>query len=265
MKIFTTAAVALMASSAVSYAATFDFATDADNFFTKNGYEGTFDQVYAVGGDADLNGTDGDDAAFAGTAGGNTVGGIEVNAIAALHPAPEGDDTQEPLLLDPFMDSSSNGSDDVAGLGVCRTGLYSTTGISNCSTGFGSSTDDDNLVFPELLALSFSDPVFLTELVIRDAGHDLENGSILAGSDALPDDEGHPGYLTLIVSGGFVQGLGQLGFSDFFYFTSVGSELGQEIYLSSVTVNPIPLPAAGWLLIGGLGGLAAMKRRKKAA
>jgi hypothetical protein len=31
-----------------------------------------------------------------------------------------------------------------------------------------------------------------------------------------------------------------------------------------VIVAPVPLPAAGWLLIGGLGGLAAMKRRKKA-
>ncbi len=27
--------------------------------------------------------------------------------------------------------------------------------------------------------------------------------------------------------------------------------------------NPIPLPAAGWMLLAGIGGLAAMKRRKK--
>lgn len=29
------------------------------------------------------------------------------------------------------------------------------------------------------------------------------------------------------------------------------------------TVAPIPLPAAGWLLLGGLGGLAAMRRKKR--
>lgn len=31
-----------------------------------------------------------------------------------------------------------------------------------------------------------------------------------------------------------------------------------------VPVNPVPLPAAGWMLLAGLGGIAAMKRRKKA-
>jgi hypothetical protein len=31
------------------------------------------------------------------------------------------------------------------------------------------------------------------------------------------------------------------------------------------TVAPIPLPAAGWMLLAGIGGLAAMRRRRKAA
>ena len=32
----------------------------------------------------------------------------------------------------------------------------------------------------------------------------------------------------------------------------------------SAPLSPVPLPAAGWLLIAGLGGIAAMKRRTKA-
>ena len=42
---------------------------------------------------------------------------------------------------------------------------------------------------------------------------------------------------------------------------------GSEFKIKAIhfeEVNPIPLPAAGWMLLAGLGGLAAMKRRKKA-
>lgn len=39
----------------------------------------------------------------------------------------------------------------------------------------------------------------------------------------------------------------------------------QRQIVASFTVSPIPLPAAGWLLLGGLGGLAALRRKKKAS
>ena len=39
---------------------------------------------------------------------------------------------------------------------------------------------------------------------------------------------------------------------------------GPDSYISAIAASPVPLPAAGFLLLGGLGGLAAMKRRKKA-
>lgn len=35
--------------------------------------------------------------------------------------------------------------------------------------------------------------------------------------------------------------------------------------VSKVSIAPVPLPAGGLMLLGGLGGLAALRRRKKAA
>lgn len=59
------ATAALVTLGAGAQAATWDFVADADAFYAANGYEGTFDQVYGVGGDSDNTGPAGGDAANA--------------------------------------------------------------------------------------------------------------------------------------------------------------------------------------------------------
>lgn len=43
------------------------------------------------------------------------------------------------------------------------------------------------------------------------------------------------------------------------------SVLRASFTANPITVDPVPLPAAGWMLLAGLGGLAAMRRRKNQA
>lgn len=82
----------------------------------------------------------------------------------------------------------------------------------------------------------------------------LAFGSIVAGS--LSWDTGVP---TQVGFGG--GGLATISFGE-----GIGLFLGNTVTTSaSVTldVTPVPLPAAGWTLLAGLGAIAAMKRRKK--
>jgi hypothetical protein len=59
---------------------------------------------------------------------------------------------------------------------------------------------------------------------------------------------------------GYVISLNDLGLD---IFKAVWSAAGDaNARLDDLVVSEVPLPAAGWLLLGGLGGLAAMRRRR---
>ena len=176
MKFLKTAAVAatLAVFATGAQAATYDFAADADAFATEYGFEGSFDQVYNS------------PVFFPLLHGDNTDGGLTVNASTVEGgPHPESH---------PFMDSNT------AGLGVCKSGFGVVSGfdplVSNCN---GSS--DDNLLWPEILVLTFSDPTSLTGLLIRDAGH-----ALITADYAIDIFDGSSWH-TLAASLGVVQGL----------------------------------------------------------
>lgn len=51
----------------------------------------------------------------------------------------------------------------------------------------------------------------------------------------------------------------------FDFFLTEEESANRAILVGTYSVSEIPLPAAGWMLIAGLGGLVAMKRRRKQA
>jgi hypothetical protein len=217
-------------------AATFDFAAMADNFFANNTattasgatkkYEADFAQLQASTTGSQL-----------------SSGGVTITNASGSYPYGS---------AHAFFDSSN------AGLGVCHSG-YTTRAsslggnVSNCSTNFGGATSDDNLTISETLFLTFDKVVKFTDLVIRDANHNLitANSAIFIGGvgfDAV---------------GGVVQGLSALLASNSFTFATNARGVPQ-IYLTSASVSAVPLPAAGLLLLGGLAGLGVAGRRRKA-
>ncbi len=74
---------------------------------------------------------------------------------------------------------------------------------------------------------------------------------------------GVPKGVWTVVSQNFVVSTAGI-YSLFFDGASQSDSIGGFVDGIEINVEPVPLPAAGFLLIGALGGLAAMRRRKKA-
>ncbi|MCB1312563.1 MAG: VPLPA-CTERM sorting domain-containing protein, partial [Sedimentitalea sp.] len=51
----------------------------------------------------------------------------------------------------------------------------------------------------------------------------------------------------------------------FEYIPVAGSSTVNQFYIGAATVAPVPVPAAGLLLLTALGGLGVARRRRKAA
>ncbi|MEM9707518.1 MAG: VPLPA-CTERM sorting domain-containing protein [Pseudomonadota bacterium] len=65
---------------------------------------------------------------------------------------------------------------------------------------------------------------------------------------------------------GFVHTIGDHGLNTGYVFGIGAKDKKADFKIKAIhfeKVEVVPLPAAGWLMLGGLGGLAAMRRRKK--
>lgn len=282
--LMTTAATSavLFLSAGIASAATFDFATLALNPTTGVG-EGSWDSrnsaVNVAGGSYD-NDTDSYE-----------VGGIVVTADGYAYSVDAGGEIGPHLAFaaeyDPtyaYLDGLSGEKE--AGLGVCG----SVTNSFQCSPSNDDNIGPDGGLNPqnqtglyEFVTLTFNVAVQLSDVVFRDDNHNV----ITSGGIGLSIDDPTSGDMIFVITdiatwAGVNSAHGF--YSNTWSFASISGEFCTvpvplsssndngyygvstctNFYIDSVTASPIPLPAAGFLLLGGLGGLVAMKRRRKA-
>jgi len=163
-------------------------------------------------------------------AGGLTIGGITLIASGSNG---DGDPA------DAFFDKG------VAGLGVCSS--------ASCASGVpGAITSDHNVSGNrggETLTLAFGQVVNLSDLFFRNAMHPPLTGSLDVNGGTVD-----------VVAGLVTSGFGFLSGSSTYDFEWTGD----EFYIATATaISAVPVPAAGLLLLGALGGLGAIGRRRR--
>ena len=202
-----------------------------------------------------------DDRGFIDLPTGNTYGA----AVSPTSPLPSGLPGFS-VDADTFNVASSNGTanfnlslngerrisinQDIEGLGINNLN----GGDSNDIDGFGSN---------DILVFSFDRVVTLTQAIFEnfdrgdefvfyrgpDANPNAVNADIF--SLPVPDTDGDEGFRNFAFTG-TTFGIGALDGDDDFRLSKL-----------TLHVTPVPLPAAGWMLLAGLGGLAAMRRRQR--
>ena len=141
-----------------------------------------------------------------------------------------------------YFDDLSGGRP--AGLGVCT----NLTATMQCTP-----SNDDNVHADESVTLAFRPVVSLSNLEFYDAEHFLLDSASL--------------FLEIAVDGvsevySFAEAIAQTFVGRTFTFAGIDEQDGgAPFYISSVEATPVPVPAAGLLLLGALGGLGFARRR----
>ncbi|ARC89190.1 hypothetical protein B5V46_11505 [Rhodovulum sp. MB263] len=137
----------------------------------------------------------------------------------------------------------------------CSTSLSCDRSVSQSSAGLGvggflDSSEIDGFLGNDLLTLSFSQTVDFSQVLFSYWSMADSFDLFVDGVLVSPEERSGPNPYPLSGLTGTSISFGADGWTD-------------SYKLASITVAPVPVPAAGLMLLGGLGGLAALRRKKK--
>lgn len=155
--------------------------------------------------------------------------------------------------------------------------MPSGTGLSFETDGYGVGKNDDEITnFAnnkwEWVKVSFSAPVMVDALYFLDLFQAKDGSSLEVAQASI-----NGGFPVISMFATDVAGTGAPGFVGttfaaisvteiFFTVLSSNDAYGYaDGALAGIGIAPVPVPAAGLLLLGGLGGLAVLRRRRKTA